>query len=52
MTYLLAGLGAYSVGAGWFFFVQNDSLNAFLIGNGLGLILIFGAIVVALGNRK
>jgi hypothetical protein len=52
MTYLLAGLGAYSVGAGWFFFVQNDSFNSFLIGNGLGLILIFGAVVVALGNRK
>jgi hypothetical protein len=52
MTYLLAGLGAYSVGAGWFFMNQNDSLTSFFIGNGLGLLLIFGAVVVALGNRK
>jgi hypothetical protein len=52
MTYLLAGLGAYSVGAGWFFMIQDESLTPFFIGNGLGLLLIFGAIVVALGNRK
>ncbi len=52
MSYLLAGLGAYSVGVGWFFMEKNDSLSSFLIGSGLGSLLIFGAIVVALGNKK
>ena len=52
MNYLLMGLGAYSVGLGWFFTIQDDSLTPFFIGNGLGLLLIFVAIVVALGNRK
>ena len=52
MTYLLAGLGAYSIGIGWFFTDKDQSLTPFFIGNGLGLLLIFGAIVLALGNRK
>lgn len=52
MSYLLAGLGAYSVFAGWFFTDRNESLTPFFIGNGLGLLLIFGAVVVALGKRK
>jgi hypothetical protein len=50
MKYLLMGLGAYSVGVGWFFMEKNDSLVSLFVGGGLGLTLIFGAIVLAVAD--
>jgi|694.fasta_scaffold05142_7 hypothetical protein len=50
MKYFLMGLGAYSVGMGWFFMEQNDSAVSWAIGSFLGLILIFGAVVLAIAD--
>jgi hypothetical protein len=50
MKYFLMGLGAYSVGMGWFFMEQNDSTVSWAIGSVLGLILIFGAVVLAVAD--
>jgi hypothetical protein len=50
MKYLLMGLGAYSVGVGWFFTEKNDSLVSLFVGGGLGLLLIFGAVVLAVAD--
>jgi hypothetical protein len=50
MKYFLMGLGAYSVGIGWFFMEQNDSAVSWAIGSFLGLILIFGAVVLAIAD--
>jgi hypothetical protein len=50
MKYLLMGLGSYSVATGWFFMEQNDSTVSFFVGGGLGLLLIFGAVVLAVAD--
>jgi hypothetical protein len=50
MKYFLMALGAYSVGIGWFFMEQNDSAVSWAIGSFLGLILIFGAVVLAIAD--
>jgi hypothetical protein len=50
MKYLLLGLGSYSIATGWFFTEENDSLVSLFVGGGLGLLLIFGAVVLAVAD--
>lgn len=50
MKYLLAGLGAYSIGAGYWFYTQHGNLATLFIGGGLGLLLLFGSIVLMIGK--
>jgi hypothetical protein len=52
MKYLLAGLGAYSIGVGSWFFMENNSPNSLLVGYFLGLILLVGSVALFLGGKK
>jgi len=54
MKYLLMALGAMSILTGLYYENTDTSGNPihFLIGGYLGITLIFGAIVVAIGERK
>ena len=50
MKYLLMGLSAYSYGAGFWFMNADNSLTPLLIGGGLGSLLMFGAITLAVAD--
>lgn len=52
MKYLLAGLGAYSIGVGSWFYNANNTLNSLFIGWGLGLLLLVGSMVLFIGGDK
>jgi hypothetical protein len=52
MKYLLAGLGAYSIGAAYWFFIANQTLISLFIGGGLGLLLLLGSIVLFIFGEK
>jgi len=52
MKYLLAGLGAYSIGVGSWFFMENQTPNSLLVGWFLGLLLLGGSIALFLGGKK
>ncbi len=51
MKYLLAGLGAYSIGVGSWFFMLNETPNSLLVGWGLGLLLLIGSITLFAGGK-
>jgi len=50
VKYLLFGLGAVSASAGFYFTSQHGSINSFLVGAGLGVLLIFGSIVISVAE--
>lgn len=55
MKYLLLLLSVYSYGAGWFFASnpRNDHPElSFLIGGGLGTILMVGALTLLIADRN
>lgn len=56
MSQLLIVLGMFSVAIGWFYALDGNSeenlMTPFLLGNGMGLILILGAILVELDKRR
>lgn len=56
MSQLLIVLGMFSVAIGWFYALDGNSeenlMTPFLLGNGMGLILIIGAILVELDKRR
>jgi hypothetical protein len=51
MKYLLAGLGAYSIGVGSWFFMENQTPTSLLVGWGLGLLLLIGSIALFAGGK-
>ncbi len=51
MKYLLAGLGAYSMAVGSWFFMENQTPISLLIGWGLGLLLLIGSITLFAGGK-
>jgi len=52
MKYLLAGLGAYSIGVGSWFFMENQNPNSLLVGWFLGLLLLVGSMALFAGGKK
>ncbi len=52
MKYLLAGLGAYSIGVGSWYYGANQTLNSLFIGWGLGLLLLIGSMALFIGGRN
>lgn len=52
MKYLLAGLGAYSIGVGSIFYYGEQNLNSLLIGWGLGLPLLFASMLLFWAGKK
>lgn len=56
MSQLLVVLGMFSVAIGWFYALDSNSeenlIIPFVLGNGMGLILILGAILVELDKRR
>lgn len=50
MRFILMGLGAYSIILGWGLSEESKSLVSFFIGGGLGLLLIFGAVMLAVAE--
>lgn len=52
MKYLLAGLGAYSIGVGSYFFVENNTPTSLFLGWGLGLLLLVGSMALYIGGDK
>ena len=52
MKYFLAGLGAYSIGVGSWFFMENQTPNSLLVGGFLGLLLLIGSMALFIGDKK
>lgn len=52
MKHLLAGLGAYSIGVGSWFFMENNTPTSLLVGGGLGILLLVGSMVLYIGGDK
>lgn len=52
MKYFLAGLGAYSIGVGSWFFMENHHPNSLLVGWFLGLLLLIGSVALFIGDRN
>lgn len=54
MKYLLLFLACWSVGVGWFSYLNADEphLNTWLIGNGLGLLLLIGSLVLQISDLR
>jgi len=56
LSQLLIVLGMFSVAIGWFYALDSNSeenlIIPFVLGNGMGLILILGAILVELDKRR
>lgn len=50
MKYLLMLIACYSIGAGYWFSFQDDSVVPFLIGGSLGSLALFVAIVLAVAD--
>lgn len=47
MKYLLMLIACYSIGAGYWFSFQDDSIVPFLIGGSLGSLALFVAVLLA-----
>lgn len=52
MKYFLAGLGAYSIGVGSWFYSINQTPNSLLVGWFLGLLLLIGSMALFIGEKK
>jgi hypothetical protein len=52
MKYLLFALASFSIAVGWFSYLNADepNLNTWLVGNGLGFLLLVGSLALQIGD--